>query len=688
MRISVVIPCYCSAESLPLLVPRLLETLRPRGDVEIVLVNDSSPDGGETWDVISTLVDAAPDEIVGIDLARNFGEHHAVLAGLRNSTGDYVVVMDDDGQNPPEEIPKLLDAFDDEIDVVYTSYATKHHHLIRNLGSRFTNWVAGILMGKPRGLYLCSFKGLSRRVVDRISAYPGSFPYIDGLVFRNTRRFTVVAVEHRPREQGASGYNLRRLLRLYANMAFGFSILPLRLVTAVGMSASVLSVFLALWFAIERLTTDSPTQLGWASTAVLITFFGGAMLFALGILGEYTGRLFLSATGQPAYVINEVRRGGQRKAVEAAPDTPIPFVDMAAHFRSVEAPVNEAVKRALESGQYVLGPEVAAFETELADYLGGGSVVGVNSGTDAIALSLIAAGVGPGDEVLTVATTAIPVPSAIQSVGAKPVFFDIDGETWAPDLADLELRLTGQSKAVVVPHLYGKTFDIAPFVAFAREHKLTVIEDAAQSLGATFGDARVGCGGDFGAFSFYPTKPLGAFGDGGAIWVPSSTVAQRLRALRNYGQTGRYEAELALGRNSRLDELQAAILRVKLPGLDEANARRRGLGNELASRLGSLIQLPEPHVGGDHVYHLFVGLLPKNTDREAFLGGMAQQGVMGLVHYPAPLYRQKAFFDDRTSLPVTEDVLRRIVSLPVYPEMSSAGPERIADAVRAVLGSY
>ena len=683
VRISVVIPCYCSAESLPSLVPRLLHSLRPRGDVEIVLVNDSSPDGGRTWDAIKALVDGSPDEVVGIDLARNFGEHHAVLAGLKQSTGDFVVVMDDDGQNPPEEVPKLLDAYDGDVDVVYTSYAVKYHHFLRNMGSRFTNWVAGSLMGKPRGLYLCSFKGMSRRLVDRISAYPGSFPYIDGLVFRNTRRYTVVEVEHQAREEGASGYSLRRLLRLYANMAFGFSILPLRIVSAIGISASLLAVMLAIWFVIERLLTDDPAQLGWASTAVLVTFFGGAMLFALGILGEYTGRLFLTATGQPPYLINEIHKGDP--SPEPAEKAPIPFLDMAAHFRTVKAPIEKALSRALESGRYVLGPEVEAFEAELAEYLGGGYVVGVNSGTDAIALSLIAAEVGPGDEVLTVATTAIPVAAAIQSVGARPVYFDIDGETWAPDPLDMKVRLTERSKAVVVPYLYGKTFDIAPFVALAGSRDLVVIEDTAQSLGATFAGRRVGCGAAFGAFSFYPTKTLGAFGDGGAIWVPSQGIAQRLRALRHYGQTTRYDAEIPGGRNSRLDELQAAILRAKLPTLDQANTRRRELGRDLAERVGALLQLPKMPDEGDHVFHLFVGLLAAGVDRAAFLDAMADAGVTALVHYPKPLYRHDAFLDENASLPVTEDVLNRIVSLPLYPEMRDDSPEQVADAVRLVL---
>ncbi len=686
MHNSVVIPCYNSSESLPKLVPELLQALRPHGSLEIILVNDSSPDQGATWEAINQLVDTHPGEVVGVDLARNFGEHHAVLAGLRESTGERVIVMDDDGQNPPEEVPKILAAFDEDTDVVYTRYPEKHHSAFRNLGSRFTNWVAGILMRKPSGLYLCSFKGMSRRLVDRIAKYPGSFPYIDGLVFRNTQRFKVIEVQHKVRELGASGYNLARLFRLYANMAFGFSILPLRIVTAAGISASALALVLGLWFLFEQLFGSSAPS-GWASTAVLLTFFSGLILFALGVLGEYSGRLYLSTTGQKAYVLNTVKRGTQTAAVEPASveDKAIAFVNLKAHFSANEAPIRAAIERVLQRGYYVLGPEVDAFEQELAAYMGGGHAVGVNSGTDAIVLSLLNEGIGAGDEVLTVATTAIPVPSAIHSVGAKPVYFDIDPKTWAPSKAAFEQAITSATRAVVLPHLYGKTFDLGPFVTVAKEKGLIVIEDTAQSFGAEIGGVRAGCTADYGAFSFYPTKTMGAFGDGGAIWVSSPEKAERLRSLRHYGQTGRYEATTTIARNSRLDEIQAAILRTKLTEIDADNQGRRELGKVIAATLDGALTLPAENPNGDHVYHLFVGLLPEGVSRDAFISRMKAEGVSCLVHYPRPLYKQTAFLDSAISLEVTEAVLQRIVSLPLYVGMDEGSAQRIALTTKRVL---
>lgn len=307
MRVSVVIPCYCSKAALPRMVSELYEILADH-EVEIVLVNDCSPDDGETWKLITELSQTHSGKagrlLIGVDLALNSGEHNAVLAGLRKTTGEAVVVMDDDGQNPPAAVPELLAHLTPNVDVVYSTFPTKRHGLFRNLGSRFTNWVAGILMNKPKGLYLSSFKVMHRRLVDRLVDYPGSFPYIDGLVFRNTRRYAVVTVEHLARQDGRSGYSFTRLMKLYTNMAFGFSILPLRVLTFAGMLIAIAAMISALVFVGQYFISGATVE-GWTSLSVLVIFFGGVTLLALGILGEYFGRMYLTMTGKQPYVVHQ-----------------------------------------------------------------------------------------------------------------------------------------------------------------------------------------------------------------------------------------------------------------------------------------------------------------------------------------------------------------------------------------------
>lgn len=320
MRVSVIIPCYCSRAALPRLVTDLYEVLAGHESVEIVLVNDASPDDGETWRIITELSQlysrgTGGRSLLGVDLAINSGEHNAVLAGLRHATGEAVVVMDDDGQNPPSEVPRLLEHLLRDIDVVYSTFPVKQHGWFRNLGSRITNWVAGVLMNKPRGLYLSSFKVMHRRLVDRIVQYPGSFPYIDGLVFRNTQRYAVVTVEHLARQDGRSGYSFIRLMRLYTNMAFGFSILPLRVLTFSGLAIAITAMITALVFIGQYFISGISVE-GWTSLSVLVIFFGGVTLLALGILGEYFGRMYLTMTGKQPYVVHQ-RIGTSPPAADA-----------------------------------------------------------------------------------------------------------------------------------------------------------------------------------------------------------------------------------------------------------------------------------------------------------------------------------------------------------------------------------
>ncbi|MEF2230691.1 MAG: glycosyltransferase family 2 protein [Pseudodesulfovibrio sp.] len=301
-RISIVIPVYNSEKTIRPLVDKLIRILSQ--PLEIVLVNDGSRDASS--EVCRTAQTDYPDMVRYVELSRNYGEHCAVMAGLNQSTGDYVVIMDDDFQNPPEEVLKLVaEAKRNGHDVVYSCYKEKKHSYFRNLGSRFNNSVATVLLKKPKDLYLSSFKCINRFVVDEIVKYDGPYPYIDGLIFRITDRYGVVQVQHDARLDGESGYTLAKLIRLWMNMFVNFSLLPLRVTTLLGCLMSLFALLYMIWVMIcNFIEPDLPA--GWPTTVVLITLFSGAQLVMIGLLGEYVGRIFLSQNKTPQYCIRKV----------------------------------------------------------------------------------------------------------------------------------------------------------------------------------------------------------------------------------------------------------------------------------------------------------------------------------------------------------------------------------------------
>ena len=304
--LSVVVPVYRGANSVGQLV-EALSALKIDGGLEIVLVNDGSPDN--SLEVCKTLVAKASVPITLVNLSRNFGEHNAVMAGFRHARGQWTITMDDDLQNPPEEVIKLLDhARTNGYDAVYTYYDDKKHAAWRNWGSQFTNWVADILLEKPKNLYLSSFRCLSSFVVEQVVAYEGPFPYVDGLVMQVTQNVGRIRVTHLPRAEGRSNYTLRRLIRLWMNMFLNFSVMPLRVGTLAGMILSGLGFVGAIAVVIESFMTQTPP--GWGSLMVTVLFVSGVQLIIVGLVGEYLGRLFLTINRKPQNIVREVFRGG------------------------------------------------------------------------------------------------------------------------------------------------------------------------------------------------------------------------------------------------------------------------------------------------------------------------------------------------------------------------------------------
>jgi dTDP-4-amino-4,6-dideoxygalactose transaminase len=358
----------------------------------------------------------------------------------------------------------------------------------------------------------------------------------------------------------------------------------------------------------------------------------------------------------------------------------IPFLDLTRQHRALQRELMEAVERVLASSRFVLGPEGQALETELAALAGVRHGIGLGSGTDALRLALVALGVGPGDEVVTPAFSFVASASTIVMTGAQPVFVDIDPATYALDPDALESALTRRTRAIVVVHLYGHPGSIDRIAEIARRRGVPLVEDAAQAIGAAWDDRPIGGWGDVACLSFYPTKNLGACGDGGLLLTNRDDVAEHVRRLRHHGDTGRYH-HVELGYCSRLDEIQAAMLRVKLRHLDAWNVARRHLAGRYRKLLAGLpLGLPFEHPRAQAIYHQFVVRHPR---REALIKALADLGVGTMVHYPVPVPGQPLFgLDGEKRWPQSWRAAREVLSLPCYPEMTDEEVEGVAAAVR------
>ena len=362
----------------------------------------------------------------------------------------------------------------------------------------------------------------------------------------------------------------------------------------------------------------------------------------------------------------------------------IPFNQLKPMHDLLADEIHEALRRVADSGWYILGPEVRAFEAEFAAYHGAARAVGVASGTDAIELALRAGNIGPGDEVITVAHTAMATVTAIESTGARPVLADIDLETYTLDPLRAEAAITERTRAIVVVHLYGQPADMDRLKALAKSRDLLLIEDCAQAHGAQHKGRKVGVIGDMGAFSFYPTKNMGAYGDGGAVITSRPEYAERLEKLRNYGQTTRYTHQTR-GTNSRLDEMQAAVLRVKLKHLDEHNARRRAIAALYDAHLQSVVK-PAVAAHHRHAYHLYV---VRDRNRDELMAALKQRDIGALIHYPIPIHLQASHRNlglAPGSLPRTEQAAREIVSLPLYIGLDDADVLRVCAEIEKLRG--
>jgi aminotransferase EvaB len=363
-----------------------------------------------------------------------------------------------------------------------------------------------------------------------------------------------------------------------------------------------------------------------------------------------------------------------------------PFWDYRREYEELRDQILAAVDRVFKSGQLILGPEGSAFEREMAAYVGVSGGVGVNSGTDAICIALAAVGVVAGDEVITVPNTAVPTVSAIRTLGARPVLVDIRDDDFLMDVGQIEAAITPRSKAIVPVHLYGQCVDLDPLKEIARRHGLKVVEDCAQSQGALYKNRRCGSSADASTFSFYPTKLLGGYGDGGMVLSDDQAVVDLARSLRFYGMEATYYAERH-GYNSRLDEVQAAILALKLPRVEGWISRRRDIADRYRRGLdGCGLRLPKENAYGRHVYHHFI--VETSGDRDAVLARMEARGLKCGVHYKWPIHLMRGYEDlgyRPGQFPVAEKKARHIFSLPIYPHLQDDEVDAVIDVIKAAL---
>jgi len=362
----------------------------------------------------------------------------------------------------------------------------------------------------------------------------------------------------------------------------------------------------------------------------------------------------------------------------------IPCANPIAQYLSYRDEIDSVIQNVLKSGRYILGKEVEKFEQEFAIYNGVAHAIGVGSGTEALHIALRALGIGRGDEVITTAHTAVATASSIVLAGAKPVFVDIEQDYFTIDANLIEVAVTSKTKAIIPVHIYGQACDMEAVMEIAQRKDLKVIEDCAQAHGAEYKGKRVGSFGDIGCFSFYPTKNLGAIGDGGALVTDNSRLADKIRLLREYGWKERYVSSIE-GWNSRLDELQAAILRVKLKNLDNDNSQRQRHAHEYNYALkNSSLDLPGIRDESTHVFHLYV---IKTDHRDKLKTYLQKHEILTTIQYPIPIHRQNYYREiiGQCSLPVTDRVAETILSLPMFPELEEVERQQVIDSLQDFL---
>jgi dTDP-4-amino-4,6-dideoxygalactose transaminase len=673
VRLAVVVPVYGNEPTLRTLHERILAATRDLPvELTIQYVNDRSPDNSQA--VLEELAALDPRARV-IRLSRNHGSFVAIAAGLNEVRDhDATCIIAADLQDPPEIIPELFQKWCDGAKVVLGVRRTREDPFLSQMFSRAFNWIfrKAVMSQMPAGGFdLCL---IDRQVVEVLLESSEKQSSLVGLILWSGFDRATVSFDRAKRSVGRSMWTFTRKLDYAVNSIVSFSALPLKgmLVMGVGIMAASLAymlVVLAAW------TFGGVPQKGWTPLMLTQLFTLATTMAAFGVIGAYLWNTLEQVRKRPLFIVDK-RLGGQLHDQPASGRTP--FYDSPAVSAAVRQSLTESAQRVLGSNSLILGPEVARFEAFFAATFGLGHVVGVANGTDAITLALWALNVPAGSLVAVSAISAPATAVAVLRAGMRPVFVDVTPDLLVMDPKALQSALPLGIKAVVPVHLYGNPCDMAAIGDLAGKWGIPVIEDCAQSAGGSLAGKSLGGFAEAAAFSFYPTKNLGAYGDGGAVAVRDSALAERVRRMRFYGQD-RHGQCLEQGMNSRLDELQAVLLLERLKVLDAHNQERVSIAGTYDAALRDLN--PVPSLPG-RIPHLYV---VRPDDRQGLRDHLRKAGVDTGEHYPLSLNKHGYLAANGldAGCPVAEEACARVLSLPCYPGLSRASQARVVDACRA-----
>jgi len=674
-RLAVVVPVYGNEASLEELYQRIDAATRGL-DVELTLqfVNDRSPDGSQA--VLESLAARDPRVRV-ILLSRNHGSFTAIAAGMAQvASHDAVVILSADLQDPPELIPEMVRRWRSGIPVVLCSRQDRDDPLASRLFSKAFWWAFrrfAMPDMPPGGFDFCL---VDRRVVRVILESSEKKTSLVGLILWAGFERSVIPYERAARKHGRSMWSLGRKLAYAFHSLVAFSSLPMKLFAGLGLCVGAASALMALYVLLANLF-GWITVPGWSALMVMQTVILATVLLGFGVIGGYLWINLEQTRRRPLFIVDKAVGQGL-PAGEALPDGRVAFFSLERVSAPVRHGLREAAGRSLHSRQIILGPEVERFERAFARCLGAEHAVGVANGTDAITLALWAAGVEPGSLVAVPALTAPPTAVAVLRAGCRPLFVDVDPVTLLMPPSAVAQAAAQGARAVIPVHLYGNVCDMPAIRAEADRLGLAVVEDCAQSTGSEAMGRHCGLWGHAAAFSFYPTKNLGAYGDGGAVVTDDAGIAERLVSMRFYGQDKAGTCVLP-GMNSRLDEMQAALLLERLAVLPDQHAQRRAVARRYDEALAALAPVPGTPGRTPHLYVVRPG------DRAGFRRFLLEREVETGVHYPLALHRHPYLAAQGQALdcPAAEAAAARVVSLPCYPGIPAVHVDRVAEACLA-----
>lgn len=709
---SIIVPFYNEEEGISLFCKTIDEYASGVFfEIQLIFVDDGSADN--SCEKLNKYSFKNIGNIKLIRLAKNCGSHAAIRAGLLHADFNICTWMGCDLQEPLEFLEKSYQIIKTGYDAVYVEKKTVQV----GWGNRLFSKCYSHLMRKY-AVKSYSSGGISNIVFnDKIKDYINNNIESNSSIMLQIMdvgyKYQTISLDYHERSAGKSKWTLKKKIKLFIDSFVSFSFMPIRLVSIFGILMFVAGVSFGIYEIIYKLTNPELPVPGYVTLAILISVGFGITNIGLGIIAEYLWRTYDAARRRPEFVISDMLNLQQKEEEKMN----VRILDLTRQYQSIKEEVETAVCRQMESGQYIMGKAVADFEKTFAEYIGAKHAIAVNSGTDALIIALRSAGIKPDDEVITTPFTFFATAETVAAVGAVPVFVDVCEDTYNIDPKKIEDKITGKTKAILPVHIFGQPAEMDEINAIAQKHNLIVIEDACQAAGAEYKGKKAGALGKLGCFSFFPTKNLGAFGDGGMITTDDDELNIICRAMREHGaaQNGAkarflldgIEDELKgavsedalynpykyynylIAYNSRLDAIQAVVLNIKIKYLDSFNKRRAEIADYYNSAFAGIKDIITPKANGGGISWHQYALCCSHKDE---LGDyLASKSVGSAAFYPVPLHLQKAFSYlnyKEGDLPVAERLARRTVCLPIYPELKKEEQDYVIQCVEEFYRKY